>query len=134
MSPHRHLLDSVQATDHELVRASRERMVDSDSAHWSAAQLADALGVSRRRLSAAFRRDTGMGLTDFIRTERLRIARRLLVQTSMPMQAIAERLGFSSSANFSTIFRQHVGMTPSQYRKKAAESDHLTMHSHVRWG
>lgn len=77
---------------------------------------ADALGVPARRLSRAVRHTAGMSFGEFVRTERMRVARRLLLQTSRPIRDIGRQLGFSTASNFSTAFKRDVGMTPSAYR------------------
>ena len=52
-------------------------------------------------------------LTD-IRKEK---AVRLLLGTTLPLDEIAEQLGYSDQTNFSHAFRQWSGFTPGQYRK-----------------
>jgi transcriptional regulator GlxA family with amidase domain len=57
----------------------------------------------------------------WIREERLRKGRALLVETTLGMQDIAEQVGFRSASNFTTAFRERVGVTPSQYRQAAQQ-------------
>jgi len=57
----------------------------------------------------------------WIREERLRKSRQLLVDTELGMQEIAETIGFRSACNFTTAFRERLGVTPSQYRKAARQ-------------
>ena len=37
------------------------------------------------------------------------------------MQEIAENIGFRSACNFTTAFRERLGVTPSQYRRSARQ-------------
>jgi AraC-like DNA-binding protein len=96
-------------------------------------ELADALGVSKKRIADAFRNSLGMTVTQFLREERMRKARRLLVQTSLDIQAIAQELGFSSSANFSNAFHSHVGMSPSDFRRTAPLESITSLQGSVQW-
>lgn len=126
--------DSVTLDDHALIAAARERLFGPCGRALPQYQLAQVLGVTARQLSGAFRRTLGISMSDFVRAERVRIAQRLLLQTSVPVHSIAAQLGFSSPANFSSAFRQHTGMTPSQFRKTSPLSDLLTSESNIRWG
>ena len=45
-------------------------------------------------------------------------AKNLLQETSQSIEQIANECGFSSTARFITMFKQHVGETPLVYRKK----------------
>ena len=62
----------------------------------------------------------------WIREERLRKGRSLLVETTLGMQDIAEQVGFRSASNFTTAFRERMGMTPSRYRLAARHGSALT--------
>ncbi len=80
--------------------------------------IAAAVFLSPFHLSRLFARHMGKPLSDFIQDERLAAAKDLLVRTSDPISAIAERTGFSSLAYFSACFKKKLGLSPSQYRKK----------------
>lgn len=112
--------------DEVLVRAARRELLANLSITPSLAGIAECMGVNPRRLSRAFRRCLGITLFDYLRQERMRVACRLLCQTSLSVAAIATELGYSSAANFSTAFRASVGQSPSAYRqlpKKHKASD-----------
>ncbi|WP_113927311.1 AraC family transcriptional regulator [Bacillus sp. P14.5] len=49
---------------------------------------------------------------------RIAEARRLLAQTNLSMTGITFRLGLNNPVSFSKLFKQHTGLSPSQYRKK----------------
>lgn len=52
----------------------------------------------------------------WIREERLRQARNLLLSTSVPIVTIAEHLGYSSQANFAKAFRERFGCSARELR------------------
>ena len=82
----------------------------------SVSELAKSLYVSRPHLSARFKQETGMTLSDFILKERLEEALRLLRYTDKSLSQISDYLGFSSQSHFSKLFKKHVGKTPREYR------------------
>ena len=48
----------------------------------------------------------------------LKEARRLLLDTDLPIQAVAERIGFRSRSHFYTCFKNAYGISPSRIRKQ----------------
>jgi len=104
--------------DEVLVRAARRYLATRLAEPPSLDALARALGSNERRLSAAFHRYVGLTVFAYVREERMRRARHLLAHTASSIAAIAEEVGFSSAANFSTAFREHTGESPSAYRGK----------------
>lgn len=64
-----------------------------------------------------FRREYGTTPYDYQLGEKLRIARRLLGDTKMPVAEIAASLGYDDPKYFSGLFRQKCGMSPREYRK-----------------
>lgn len=50
----------------------------------------------------------------------IRQAKSLLASTALPVQEIADRLGFQNQSHFGTLFRRFTGWNPSTFRKQAA--------------
>ena len=66
----------------------------------------------KRRLA-----EQGTSYSELLEAERERRARQLLDTTSLSVDAIAERLGYSDPANFSRAFRRWTGHTPGALRR-----------------
>lgn len=45
-------------------------------------------------------------------------AKRLLLNTDIPIQDISEKTGFNNDTYFSNIFKNKFGVSPLKYRKK----------------
>lgn len=86
---------------------------------------ATALGVTPTHLSRACRASCGRTALEMLQERRLFEARRLLLDTRMPVQEIASKLGFSTPGYFSRSFTQAVGLPPSAYRKSGADASRL---------
>ncbi|MGB3288683.1 MAG: helix-turn-helix domain-containing protein [Burkholderiaceae bacterium] len=112
-----------EGADGVLARAAQHELLANLSLTPSLAGIAQRLGVNGRRLSRAFHRHMGMTLFEYLREERMRVACRLLRETSLSVAAIATELGYSSAANFSTAFRAHAGQSPSAYRASPSTFD-----------
>lgn len=72
--------------------------------------------ISPRRLHQVFTEQLGISPKQFILKKKMEEGYRLLVQTSMPVNKIAELLCFSSAYHFSNEFRKTFGMTPTSVR------------------
>lgn len=81
------------------------------------AELAAACGLSERYFARLFRQQTGSSVSQHIKALNISRAKSLLQETDMPLKEIAWRLGYSTSANFSSAFRAATGSTPGQFRK-----------------
>lgn len=79
--------------------------------------VATALGCSRSHLYGVFAR-LGHTVAGRLREVRMDHARRLLRGTSLPVTAIAFRVGYDSDAAFSRAFRAQHGETPRDYRSR----------------
>ncbi len=80
------------------------------------AEVAGACGLSAFRLAHLFKNDTGMTLGGFIEQQRMARARELLARTTMPIQDIADEVGYRSAFYFSTRFHRATGVSPRRFR------------------
>ena len=88
------------------------------SGNLSLTALARLMQLTPSYLSTLFHRETGTTLAEHIIDSRMRAARRLLKDTRLQIQSIAQLCGYSDPNYFSRQFRQHCSMTPLQYRKE----------------
>ncbi|MER5171456.1 AraC family transcriptional regulator [Thioclava kandeliae] len=75
------------------------------------------LRVTPTHLSRVCRDACGRPASDLLQERRLYEARRLLLDTQMPIKEIAARLGFRSQTYFSRNFLAQTGSTPSKFRQ-----------------
>lgn len=87
-------------------------------------ELAELLDVSPAHLTDSFRRAEGVPIVRYQIQLRIARALRALPHTN-DLAALAVALGFASHSHFSTAFRAHVGLTPSQYRAAARRGDSI---------
>lgn len=107
----------VIAFDDPLI-ADAVRAIHDDPLQITLPRLLQRVPLSRRWLDQRFKAALGHTPADEIRGRRLRIARDLLLETDLPLRAIASRCRFSFPENLSRAFRQHYGMSPNAYRMK----------------
>lgn len=56
----------------------------------------------------------------WLMSKKLNHAKNLLIQTDSPISSVAFDSGFENTAHFSRLFKQKTGISPLEYRKKAA--------------
>lgn len=75
-------------------------------------------GVSRRWLEYAFRRVLHETPYQYLRRQRLALAKRLLTEDpAAKVHRVAQQSGFSSAKHLAIAFQQSFGMSPRDYRK-----------------
>ncbi|CAN5307606.1 helix-turn-helix domain-containing protein [soil metagenome] len=74
-------------------------------------------GLSRAHFFSLFQRDTRVTPMVYANVLRFEAAVARLSGSDAPVGDVAMDLGFSTSGHFSRFFRQHLGITPSDYRR-----------------
>lgn len=86
-------------------------------------KLADRLSIPVNHLSQIINERLGQNFFDFINSYRVKDAQALLIDAAKKhytVIAIAEEVGFSSKSAFNAVFKKHVNMTPSEFRKSSS--------------
>ena len=79
--------------------------------------LAERLFVSEEYLSSQFKKETGAGFTETVRHYRIERIKGLLLNTQLKLNQIAELTGYTDPKYMSRVFKEEVGVLPSEYRK-----------------
>ena len=93
-------------------------IIDSDmSTSVSLASLAARQNISSGYLSAIFKKETGITVSEYIRKKRIDHAIYLLSTTHLQIQTVALHCGIMDVQYFSKIFKKQTGKTPKEYRE-----------------
>lgn len=110
------------AEDRDPKEAALENAVQYVATHYAETiTLEDAAGIAGftpTYFSRKFKELVGICFRDYLTHIRLKESTKLLRQTTIPVQEVANRCGFHSSNYFGDTFRQAYGMSPRDYRKK----------------
>jgi AraC-like DNA-binding protein len=98
----------------------QQRLLACDGAYPTLAEVAELEHVSPRTLIRHLK-DEGLSYQQLLDGVREEWACWLLVHTALSVEAVAERLGYEDTSNFSRTFRRWLGCTPRDFR--AARED-----------
>lgn len=92
----------------------------------SLAETAEACHVSQSWLCHTFPEHTGFSPLGFVIHLRLHEACRLLATSDRKLEDIAGSVGYADSFYFSRLFKKHLGLTPSDYRREYSPKQQAT--------
>lgn len=85
--------------------------------------ISNAVGYSEYYLTKKFQKETGIKMTDYIKQNKLELAKLYLKTTTKSIQEISGILNFSSSNYFNRVFKEYVNLTPNKYRQSENEAN-----------
>ena len=103
----------------DCVSAALERIWSKDGARLTAKDILAMFPCSRRSAELRFRQATGHSVLDELLQARINLAKRLLVDTQLPVSAVIESCGYGSSTYFRNAFRTETGLNPLAWRNKS---------------
>ncbi|WEK20034.1 MAG: two-component regulator propeller domain-containing protein [Candidatus Pedobacter colombiensis] len=98
-----------------LMLLIEENMEDPD---FNVGSLVDNIGMSQTVLYKKIKAITGLSITDFIKSQRLKRAAQLLSENKLNIAEVAYSVGFNDRKYFSKEFRKQFGVAPSDYHQK----------------
>lgn len=102
----------------EKINTAVEILRNDITAKISPEEVAKRIGISYSLFRRIFKENMGTSPAQYQMDIRLKKAQELLTTTNYPIAKIAEQLGFTDTAQFSTFFRKRQKMTPREYRNK----------------
>lgn len=78
-------------------------------------------GINHTSLTRLFRSELSMTAMEYLMDYRVRVARKKLSFTFVPIKDIASQCGFKTVQHFSRVFKKYTGETPANYRNRTFE-------------
>lgn len=76
------------------------------------------VNISSQYLSATFKKEMNMCISDYINNVRINHASKLLLTTNSSIDEIAEKVGYNSSCYFYRTFKKYKNLSPAKYKKR----------------
>lgn len=83
--------------------------------------MVDQLFMSQSTLFRKIKSLTGLSITGFVRSVRLKQAAQIILQSNMKLSQVASEVGFNDYKHFKKSFQQQFGCLPSEYKAKILE-------------
>jgi len=114
--------DDILNIPHYLrLKQLRRSIYEKPSKRWNIDEICDEMNISKtyfhRIYSAAF----GVTCMKDVIDSRISHAQALLRDTALSVSLIAEQCGYDSDSYFMRQFKQNIGCTPTEYRRRAAK-------------
>ncbi|WP_426132931.1 GlxA family transcriptional regulator [Pseudomonas sp. PWP3-1b2] len=101
---------------HPAVHRVQDALAANPGDAWTVTRMADLAYTSSRHLARLFQEHVGVSPLDYLHQLRLAVARALLAESNLDMEAVAERAGFGSARHLRRIWGKYEKGTPSAGR------------------
>lgn len=101
---------------HPALHRVQDALTAAPCDDWSVTRMASLACTSSRHLARLFHEHTGISPLDYLHRLRVSVARELLAQSNLDMEAIAERAGFGSARHLRRIWGKYETAPPSESR------------------
>lgn len=78
--------------------------------------IAENVGISVSYLHRIFVKEIGVSINQYITRLRMNMAFQMLTHTTLPIQTIAQRVGFKNQQYFNSQFKKSIGMSATEFR------------------
>lgn len=102
---------------HPAIHRVQDAIANDPARDWSLTTLADIAHASPRHLSRLFREHAGMTVPDYVNRLRVGLARRMIENSRLDMEAVAERAGFGSTRQLRRAWGRLHDAPPSAARR-----------------
>ncbi len=112
-----HPKDIAISSADELFLERLQKVMDQylTNPDFSAEQFSKEMGVSRMQLHRKLKAITGQSTSEFLRSQRLKLAVTLLKENKATISEIGYTVGFNDPSYFTKCFKQEFGTSPSDY-------------------
>ncbi|MGF1639075.1 MAG: helix-turn-helix transcriptional regulator, partial [Cyclobacteriaceae bacterium] len=109
-------LPAISTEDIVKIQQAKKHLLEHLEQPITLKKLARELGTNTFKLKTGFRSMYGVSVIAYLREARMQKARKLLLESQMPIYLIALEIGYTNSANFTTTFKKRFGYSPRSLR------------------
>lgn len=114
-------LEDHASSGNAMVDAIMKYIRENLSSALTLNDLSERFGLVPSYISSLISRYTGRTFSDYLREERLRLARTLLDDPTIHVDEVARRLGYKNYITFYKMFQRFEGMSPTAYRNRKGQ-------------
>ncbi len=114
ISRHMFPQNKIEHYDDRCLKA-KKHVEDNPNIFFTCEEIADYCSVSVKQLNRLFIKYEKLSLFDYIHSQKVALAKELLLSREKTQKEIAKELGFASDSYFNKFFTRHEKMTPKQF-------------------
>ena len=84
-------------------------------------ELGELVFLNTDYLSRIFKKEKGISISNYIIQKRVEEAKKLLTQSSLPINTVSLYVGYSNFSYFTKMFKDNTGYAPLEYRRSFSE-------------
>ncbi|WP_239255690.1 AraC family transcriptional regulator [Listeria ilorinensis] len=92
--------------------------IEKNYAEITLEEMAHYFGFNPNYLSSYLKRQTGRTFIKLVHLQRINAAAEFLVNTNVPIEQIALKVGYENPSYFYKVFRRNLGLSPAEYREQ----------------
>lgn len=104
------------ASDKSIAKSMQDYVDQHYSEDISRNSLTDIFYLDPDYASKLFKKETGISFKNYIISKRIEVAKNLLSTTDLPINTVADNVGYGNYSYFTRLFKKVTGMTPIEYR------------------
>lgn len=112
------LLDIVIDNENPHIKHIKNYIAEHLTEKISLSDIAQAVHLVPHYCCSLFSEHEKMSIFDFINSQRVELAKNLIVSNTLGLSEVAEHSGFLDYNYFSRVFIKHTGISPSKYKKE----------------
>lgn len=106
---------------HDTIRLAITYIDEHLKTEISLKDVANHVHLNPSYFSVLFKEQLSLNFSEYVTRRRIQLAKQLMVTTNLPINEIAEQVGYKTSKYFIKLFKEMEGVTPSTYRKTTNE-------------
>jgi two-component system response regulator YesN len=80
-------------------------------------EIAGEINMNPSAFSRLFRQEMNCSFSEYVTSARMNLAKKLLIESNIKIQDIAQKVGYVSVSHFVQVFGDYTGMTPGTFRE-----------------
>ena len=108
----------LRKADVSLIADAKKILVDNIQSNITIPELSRRVGVNTTKLKQGFKKVYGCTINEYVRNKKLSLAKELVLEGSLSVKQIAEKVGYRNYAYFASRFKERYGALPSEYMRR----------------
>ena len=111
----------IRKSEIELIEKAAKIIRDDIEKFKNIEELSSTIGLNQKKIQQGFKALYKMTVNNYVQKIRLDVAKKLLANTDLSVSEIGYKVGINSTSYLSKLFKEHVSVTPTEFRSKTSK-------------